>query len=393
MRDTQLVSALASSVWAVQSEYWQHMQAVAHTFAEGGQAADQVAAALKANLEVEAARRQQITASTGGSVMVLPLYGLITQRSSWMSYFFGGTTTEAFTLQLRQAMADPNVTAIVIDVDSPGGSVAGVDELAAEIFAARSKKTILAISDTLNASAAYYLSSQASELYVMPSSLTGSIGVYQAHQDISGYLEQAGVKMTLISAGRFKVEGNSYEPLDASALDSMQQLVDGYYDQFVAAVARGRKVKAAAVKSGFGEGRVVMAKDAVALGMADKIGTLDTVLARFGVQRTGQDSFLAASETEVPAAETEQVPVEVVAAKKDEGGQTDDTVDDNDGDDLCQCDCAPCSESNSCLTCNVDDCKAVGCSCGEASRDSKAKTEATAFLALQLQKIRLALAL
>ena len=385
MRNTQLATALASTVWALQPEFLLHMKSLAHDLAQGGAAAEHAAAVLKAEADIQAARRQQITASTGGAVVVLPLYGVITQRANWWSY--GGTTTESFTLQLRQAMADPNVTAIVIDVDSPGGSVSGCDELATEIFAARSKKTIIALSNTLNASAAYYLSSQASELYVMPSSLTGSIGVYSAHQDMSGLLEQMGVKVTLISAGRFKVEGNSYEPLSPDAQAAAQELVDGYYDQFVTAVARGRKVKASAVKAGFGEGRVVMAEKAIALGMADKIGTLDTVLARFGVQRTGQESFLAGSETQVPSAETNQSSGETKNPSAETKADEDDTVDDNDGDDLCQCTCDGCT-GGSCSDCTVDECAAAGCTC----KSMKAEKAAAHQVALARQRRRFALA-
>ncbi len=391
MQRVELMSAMAATPWALQPEFLQHMQSVARTMAEGGEAANRQEAALKANVEIEAARRQQISASTGGSVVVLPLYGLITQRYSWMTYYFGGTTTEGFTMQLRQALADPNVTAIVIDVDSPGGSVAGVDELAAEIFAARGKKTIVAISNTLNASAAYYLSSQASELYVMPSSLTGSIGVYNAHHDISAYLAQMGVKITLVSAGRFKVENNGYEPLNETGLAAMQKLVDGYYDQFVAAVARGRKVKASAVKAGFGEGRVVMAPDAIASGMADKIGTLDTVLARFGVQRTANDSFLAETSESAPAAAVIEPAAETApeaiptAAKADDGTDTDE---DGDEDQVCACDCDPCT-SGDCSGCTADDCAAEGCSC-KALKTEKTKAEHERALALQRRRVALA---
>ena len=387
MKKVELFGSLASTVWEVQPEYLLHMQSMAGMLAEGGEAADRAFAGLKASQEIEAARRQQISASTGGAVLVLPLYGLITQRSNWMSYWFGGTTTESFTLALRQALADPNVTAIVIDVDSPGGSVAGVDELASEIFAARSKKTIIAISNTLNASAAYYLSSQASELYVMPSSLTGSIGVYNTHQDISGYLDQMGIKMTLISAGRFKVEGNGYEPLTPDAQAAFQKLVDGYYAQFVAAVARGRKTKVTAVKSGFGEGRVVMAAEAVELGMADKIGTLDTVLARFGVQRTSSDSFQSEAETATPEANGETVPAPEAAKKKDAEDNDPVTDDEDDEDDTlaCACDCQPCADDD-CSGCTVDDCTAANCTCGEA------KAKAAHELKLHLQRRRIALA-
>jgi signal peptide peptidase SppA len=305
-------------------------------------------------------------------------------------------------------MADPNVTAIVIDVDSPGGSVSGVDELAAEIYAARGKKTIVAISNTLNASAALYISSAASELVVMPSSLTGSIGVYNAHEDDSEYLAKLGIKITLISAGKFKVEGNPYEPLDPVALAAQKLLVDGYYNLFVKAIAKFRGVKVAEVTDGFGEGRVLMAADAVASGMADRIGTLDTVLAKFGVKRPIETSSYGAM-VEAPVAEAVAMvlaatPEAKKAAKKaDSGDDTDtddndigdDTGDDGDDDPLCKCACAACVKGD-CSDCTADDCDAEGCTCKTASgkRDaSKAETDRKHALALQEQRRLTSLAL
>ena len=340
--------------------------------------AEASAQAVKANAEFQAARHKQIAASTGGAVAVLPLQGCITQKSSWMSYYFGGTTTEGFTMQFRQALADPNVTAIVIDVDSPGGSVAGVDELAAEIRAARGKKTIVGISNTLNASAAFYLSSQVSELWAMPSSLTGSVGVYSTHTDLSGYMEQVGVKVTFISAGKFKVEGNPYEPMDEVAQAAAQKLVDGYYDQFVSALAKGRGKKKGDVQAGFGEGRVVMASEALTLGMIDQVGTFDDLLAKFGVKRTGNEGPYAAAESTT-----------VVGKKADEVNDNDeDDGDDTDGDG-CDCACTACA-SGDCSGCTVDDCDVPTCQCPASTKNrDDAKAEHDHKIALQLQRMRL----
>lgn len=299
---TEARRLLGATTWAIQPEFMSSMLASLELIGKGGAAAEHAVAALEEAKKIEAARRQSISASTGGAVVVLPIYGIITQGSSFWSYYFGGTSTETFTMQLRQALADPNVQAIVLDVNSPGGTVSGVEELAAEIYAGRKKKTIVALSNTLNASAAYYLSSQASKLYVMPSSLTGSIGVYQTHEDDSKFLETVGVKLTLISAGKFKVEGNSYEPLTDEAKAAMQKMTDGYYAMFVKAVARGRGVKVDAVKNGFGEGRLLMAADAIAQGLADDYATLDAVLEQFGVARPADPNASFRAPGEAPAA-------------------------------------------------------------------------------------------
>lgn len=216
----------------------------------------------------------------GGGVAVLPLFGLISQRANLLTDFSGGTSTQKFTSQFRAALRDPEVGSIVIDVDSPGGGVFGVEELATEIFQAREQKRIVAVANSWAASAAYWIASAAGELVVTPGGQVGSIGVYAVHDDFSKALDNAGIKVTYISAGKFKTEDNPDEPLSEEARAHIQEDINRIYDMFTAAVARNRGVKTSEVKSGFGEGRMVGARDAVKLGMADRIATLDQTVAR-----------------------------------------------------------------------------------------------------------------
>jgi signal peptide peptidase SppA len=134
------------------------------------------------------------------------------------------------------------------------------------------------VANTLAASAAYWLASAASELVVTPSGEVGSIGVFAIHEDYSAALDRVGVKVSLISAGKYKTEGNPFEPLGEEAQAAVQGTVNDYYDMFIRAVARGRGVSQADVIAGFGEGRVVMAEQAVRLGMADRVATIDEVI-------------------------------------------------------------------------------------------------------------------
>ncbi|NJN53292.1 MAG: S49 family peptidase [Anaerolineae bacterium] len=189
-----------------------------------------------------------------------------------MSEMSGAVSVQKFTAQFRAALRDPDIASIVIDVDSPGGQVGGVEELAAEIFDARGQKPITAVVNTLAASAAYWIASAADEIVISPSGQAGSIGVFLIHEDMSAALAAAGETVTLISAGKYKVEGNPFEPLTEEARGAMQEMVNEYYGMFTKAVARNRGVKVADVRNGFGEGRVVGAGQAVALGMADLRG-------------------------------------------------------------------------------------------------------------------------
>ena len=305
-----IMAAITATPWAIRPEILQAMVSLIALRAQGMSSDPLLVEHYKAQNEIFAARKHSAQAGSG-SVAVLPLYGVISQRASIMDSMCGpqGTTTEKFGAQFRQALNDPQVSGIVIDIDSPGGSVSGVDELASEIHDARGKKPIKAVSNSLSASAAYYIGSQADEYFVSPSSLTGSIGVYTAHHDMSAALEKEGVKTTLISAGKYKVEGNSLSPIDGEALSAQQQMVDGYYGDFVKAVARGRKTSQTSVREGYGEGRVLRADDAVKAGLADRVGTLDDVLGTFGVSR-GRSGARAEEESQRIAAEEERLLAE-----------------------------------------------------------------------------------
>jgi len=225
-----------------------------------------------------------------GSVAVLPLYGILRQRGpTFMDMLFegGGTSTDAFAAAFRRMVNDTTVSAIVIDVDSPGGSVFGTPELADEILKARGTKPVIAVANSLAASAAYWVASAADEIVGTPSSMVGSIGVYTMHIDFSKMDEMMGINVTYVAAGKYKVEGNMDEPLGDEALAALQEQIDEYYDSFVSAVAKGRKTTPSAVRSGYGEGRVVTAKQALKLGMIDRIGTLEQTLARYGASMDG----------------------------------------------------------------------------------------------------------
>lgn len=228
-------------------------------------------------------------ATTRTGVAVLGLRGLITHRAeSFENVSAPGTSTETFAQRFRGALEDERVGSIVVDVDSPGGAVGGVEELAAEIFAARGAKPVVAVANTLAASAAYWIATAADELVVAPSAEVGSIGVMAAHEDRSEMQAQRGIKTTIVSAGRFKAEGNPFMPLTEEARAALQERADRHFETFVKAVARGRGVKPSAVRNGFGQGRVVGARDAVDMGMADRIGTLDETVARLGRRRSAK---------------------------------------------------------------------------------------------------------
>ncbi len=277
----RLIAEFHRTPWALLPETLAAMQAVLYRWASGARlSAEEIRAAVGDAPEITAARRARETQVNAGAIAVLPIFGIIGHRASLVEDSSSGvnTSTELLGRAFRALVADPGVVGIVLDVDSPGGSVYGVGELAEEIFAARGAKPVSAIANSLTASAAYWLASAADEVAITPSGELGSIGVYAAHQDVSKMLEADGVKTTLISAGKYKIEGNPYEPLGAEARDYIQSRVDDYYGEFVRAVARNRKDTQTNVREGYGQGRVLGAQAAIKANLADRVATFDQVI-------------------------------------------------------------------------------------------------------------------
>ena len=283
MNQQLLIAEFLATPWALMPERLNAVAAVLARWSRNTPASEDVMQRIAADRSAREARRQSNQVNGGGAgngIAVLPLYGVVTQRGNMVDDVSGpgSVSTQQFAASLRQALTDESVSQILIDIDSPGGSVYGVAELADEIISARAQKPLIAIANSLAASAAYWIGACASEFYVTPGGEVGSIGVWQAHQDYSKAMDEAGVKTTLISAGKFKVEGNPYTPLDEDAQAFMQSRVDDYYAAFTKAVAKGRGVSIAQVRDGMGQGRVLGADAALASNMVDGIATLDDVV-------------------------------------------------------------------------------------------------------------------
>jgi capsid assembly protease len=225
-----------------------------------------------------------------GSVSVVGLHGVITPTPSLLAMLFGGGGgLTGFMEDMRAAIGDPDTSAVVIDIDSPGGMVDLVPETAAELRAMREDggKPIVAVANTCAASAAYWIGAQAHELVVTPSGEVGSVGVFSVHRDMSRAFAEMGVKHTLVSAGAHKTEGHPYGALEDDAQDAMQQQIDDYYAMFVDGVAQGRGVEMPSLEGGtaFGGGRSYLAKRAVRAGLADREATLGETVRRLASGR------------------------------------------------------------------------------------------------------------
>lgn len=283
MKYSHILNYVASTPWAIHPTKLAELLSVLAFRASGGEfTAEEIQARIGEPSE------QPAEATRRGAVAVIPVRGVIAHRMGSMTDTSGGTSCERIDAMIDRVAGDPNISTIVYDFDTPGGTVPGVQETAARMFALRGVKRQVAHLNGMAASAGYWMAAQCDEIISIPSGTAGSIGVFTAHQDLSKLLEKEGVSVTLISAGKFKTEGNQFEPLTDEAREFLQARVDAAYAQFVKDVARGRGVAPTAIRNGYGEGRALSAKDALAAGLIDRIATFDETIARLtGRARAG----------------------------------------------------------------------------------------------------------
>lgn len=239
--------------------------------------------------------RKNLPQPRAGSIAIIPVYGVIAPRVNLFSEFSGGTTFEKLSRQLSQAMANADVKTILLDIDSPGGSVAGNREFAAEVMKARVTKPIIAQIQFTGASAAYLVAAACTEIVAAPySARIGSIGTYAILEDLSVMLEQLGVKETFIFAGEGKDDNNVGAPPSTSLIARTQKAVDTAYGHFVDGVVQGRG-KGMTPERVRGEWKAFVygSDEALALGMIDRVGTLTETLTRVLSAGTADDQRAA----------------------------------------------------------------------------------------------------
>jgi signal peptide peptidase SppA len=230
-----------------------------------------------------------LTRATKG-VALIPVLGSLVNRGAWLDSRSGLTAYEGLDAQFKEAGSDPEIHSIVIDMDTPGGEAAGMFKLVSTIRQVGRSKRIVAVIDDMAASAGYGIASAASEIVVSPTSVVGSIGVVMIHLDRSGQLAEAGVKPTLIFAGRHKVDGHPFGPLPPEVIADKQRQIGMIYDQFTEAVAAGRGARTTVQRARETEARVFIGTDAVKAGLADRIGSLDQVLSELSTKKPGRST-------------------------------------------------------------------------------------------------------
>ncbi len=312
-----LLSVISGRPWAIRADI---AAAVYRAVMRDGFGALRSVAELKAAIHAydneRAAARRGDRGAGSGAVGVIQIMGMLTKNGDVV----GSTptlSTDEVGAAAEEMSADQKVDSIVLRIDSPGGEVRGVTEAFSKIRAASKVKPVVAAVDGDMASAALWLGAGATEIMVTPSGGAGSLGVYALHTDESDAMKADGVKITPIAAddSPFKVEGAPWEPLGDEAFAQMKKEVNRFMGDFVRDVARGRGVSVEHVRQHFGRGRMLSPQEAVSVGMANSIGTLDAAIrraAQLGKERresvAGARAFIA-----LPASVTEEIDPPVTA--------------------------------------------------------------------------------
>ena len=210
----------------------------------------------------------------GNYIAVIHIDGVMTTGSVDMSIFGGNGACGSDTVsqQIRKAADDTKAKAILLRVNSPGGTPVAAEEISDAILYAKGKKTVWTSIADMGCSAAYWVSSQTDKIYVNRTTMTGSIGVIMEGIDISKLMEKFGVSSQTLKSGKYKDIGSSTRPMTDEEKQILQALIDDTYDAFLDAVSKGRKINKEEVKK-LAEGKIYTGSQAVNVKLADKVGT------------------------------------------------------------------------------------------------------------------------
>lgn len=267
---------IVNAPWAIQPDKLREIRAIYETHMKG-EKIDLDAVRAQTGLPLQ--NKPQGYEVVDG-VAIIPINGLIAKRMNMFSAISGGASSELIGRDVQAALADSSVHSIILHIDSPGGTVDGTQALADIIGDAGEIKTVVAFADGLMASAAYWIGSAASSIYIDGSTTeVGSIGVVAAHVDISQAEAKEGVKTTEISSGKYKRIASNYAPLSEEGRQSIQDRTDYLYAIFVEAVAVNRGESVETVLKNMADGRIFIGQQAIDAGLVDGVSTLDSLIA------------------------------------------------------------------------------------------------------------------
>lgn len=262
MEHQRIRAAIRSELWAITPEALQQIDAIAHGFGDPE--------AVAAKLGKPLANSRNVTVRDG--VAIVPFIGPVFRYANLFSEISGATSIQTLATDFQTAVDDPNVKAIILEIDSPGGQVSGVSEFAAQVRAANAIKPVVSYVSNTSASAAYWVASAASEIVASDTARLGSIG---AVMQLDGDEEDGSFKFISSQSPLKQVD-----PATDAGKAEYQKTVDALAEVFINSVADYRGVDPANVLTQFGQGGMMIASEAIAAGMADRLGSLETLIAQ-----------------------------------------------------------------------------------------------------------------
>ena len=231
--------------------------------------------------EMDLSKLAGLGKSTKDAVAVIPLYGAISQGSSGHSWERG---SQQIAKRITTLAAKKEVKAIVLDINSPGGTVGAVQEIYSAILKAKAetKKPFIARFGEVSASGGYYVAAACDHIMSHPGTITGSIGVIFSVSNFEGLMKKVGFKSEVIKSGKFKDIGSASREMTPEEHKLLQAMIDDSYDQFVTAVSEGRKMPADQVKL-LADGRIYTGRQAIANKLVDSLGDLQDAVDKAGV--------------------------------------------------------------------------------------------------------------
>lgn len=221
--------------------------------------------------------KDKISKKTKDGIAVVRVYGAIMQSSK--SYDWEQSGSSAIASKIRKIGKKKNVKGILLDINSPGGTVGAVQEIYDAIMYVRKeeKKPVVAVFGDVSASGGYYIAAACDKIYAHPGTMTGSIGVIMSGGNFEGLMKKIGYKTEVVKSGKYKDIGSPYREMTPEERQLLQDMIDDSYDQFVTAVAEGRKMSKEDVKK-LADGRIYTGRQASQNGLVDKLGNYQDAL-------------------------------------------------------------------------------------------------------------------
>jgi signal peptide peptidase SppA len=244
-------------------------------------------------------------------IAILSVNGPISRYSSWFHSVSGGTSVQILAKDFNIALEDNDIKGIILDIDSGGGEVNGTSEFSKMVFNARSRKPIIAYVGGQAASGAYWIASAASEIVLSETAILGSIGTVVRVRDTSNRDEKNGVREFDIVSRKSplkRVDANT-DP----GREVILKTLDSITNVFISTVALNRNVTVEKVESDFGKGGVLVGEENVEFGLADRIGSLESLITEMSTEKNNEEEFNMT--TEKTGVENKPTPITIESLK------------------------------------------------------------------------------